>query len=173
MLIKDFFQLILKLFGLYFIVAVIFTVIPALLMSVQQVEFFTLLGVVLMIILLAAVFLLLIFKADVVIRILRLEKGFESPVLPLDNIDTYSVLKIGCVLVGGFLFVDNLAPMVSNGYQLLKGSLDRHFEETLFGRPNTQQDFALNSLNLLIGYLLVTNSHRFARWLNQDQSSNQ
>lgn len=170
MTIKDLFRLILKLFGLYFLVAVVFTVMPNLILTLKDGDPGMLLWIVFTIILLCAIFLFLVFKADNVINFFRLDHGFDSTTIDVEKIDAVTLLKFGCIVIGGLLVVDNVAPVLSNGYQLFRGSIQGELERTLFGAQDIKQDFALNSINLLIGFILITNYDRVSHWLNQSNT---
>jgi len=172
MTIKDLFRLILKLFGLYFLVAVVFTVIPSFILSLEDADGGLLLWITFTIILLCAIFLFLVFKVDNVIHFFKLDRGFDSPIIPVEKIDALTLLKLGCIVIGGFLVVNSIAPVLTNGYQFFRGSVQGELEQTLFGAKDVKQQFALNSINLLTGFILITNYDRVSLWLNQSNKNN-
>lgn len=170
MTIKDLFRLVLKLFGLYFLVAVVFTVMPNLILMLKDGDPGMLLWIVFTIIILSAIFLFLVFKGDNVIHFFKLDQGFDSPAIPVEKMDALTLLKFGCIVIGGLLVVDNIAPVLSNGYQLFRGSIQGELERTLFRAQEIKQDLALNSINLLIGFILITNYDRVSSWLHQSNT---
>lgn len=167
MTLKDFFRVLLKLFGLYFVVAVVFTVIPGLMLSFAEIDIKILLVMIATLLVIVAVFLFLVFLPDKIVTFLQLDRGFDSPVISFEKMDDITLLKFGTIIIGGFVVVDNISPFLLYGYQLFKGSVKGDMEHTLFGANDIKQNFALNALNLLIGYLLLTNYNAVGNWLDR------
>ncbi len=112
-------------------------------------------------------FIWLLFKPELIIDKLKLEQGFEGDRIPFERLDGLAILKLGSIIVGGLLFLRQIPPFFTDSYMLLKSSVKETTVDYLFGvNPiQTKIDFAANILNLLIGYLLVTNYDKVGRLL--------
>jgi len=165
---KDFFTIIVKLFGLYLFVTTLFNIIPSSLQywASESEWFFRLIP-------LAAIFLavslvtLFLFYAHIVTTFLKLDKGFEDEEINFGSLDAEKILHLGLIIVGGLMFLDNLPLLLTNGYLALKDSVQTTFDAT--GTPfGTQLDYAYlwsSGLSVLSGYLILTNYRWLATWL--------
>jgi hypothetical protein len=109
---RDFFILLIKLFGLFFLIKSLFliTLVLRQLNVLALISFFIGLAVV------AGIFWLLIFKADKVVALLRLESGLSDERIELGNIRTGDIIKIGTFVIGGLLIIDNIPQFLHHAY---------------------------------------------------------
>ncbi|MFO7880816.1 MAG: hypothetical protein R6V52_12335 [Bacteroidales bacterium] len=156
---KDFFILIIKLFGLYSIIITLFSILPG---SVGLMGIypgftpFVMIGAIIAF----AVFLLvlLIFKAPHLVRLLKLEKDFDSDYIKMGNLNADGIIKIAAFILGGLLIVQNLPQFVQ---QLIVGFGES--VQSMYAENTGNWDVWVSGFNVLIGYLLITNLDFIAR----------
>ncbi|HEY5825445.1 MAG TPA: hypothetical protein VIT44_13815 [Cyclobacteriaceae bacterium] len=165
--VKDFFRLIIKLFGLYCLVTSLFTVLPYSSNFVLQgigPEFWIL--AIAVFILLILLFMLLIYSTDRIVDKLDLTHGFTNPNIDFGSLNDQMIIKLGCILIGGFLLIDNLGPFLADTYLLFRQD---EVDEPV--RKNYLH-MGTKALNLLIGYLLITNYDRVSRFFALKKEEN-
>jgi hypothetical protein len=101
---RDFFILIIKLLGLYYLVSSLISGLPSsIIFSFMYGSIVSSLWVILSIIITIGVFVLLVFKADIIAGILELDKGFDDERIELNTANSTTIVKIGTFLLGGFM----------------------------------------------------------------------
>ncbi len=93
-----------------------------------------------------------IYMPDKIIKILKLDQGFDEEKFEL-NIHRSTVLSIGIIVIGGVLFVDALPNFCEQIFTYFES-------KTYYSRlanPATKY-IILQFVKILIGYLLMTNS---------------
>lgn len=150
---RDFFILLIKIFGLYSLIASLFSTLPGQLsFLVQSLDPISLSIMTASIVVVMGLFALLIFKADKIVDLLKLDRGFDEERIELDKIDSDQIIKIGTFVIGDLLLLDHLPTFVSQTIFAFKASQ--------IGLEHGDQDkmiWLANGLNLVIGYLLLTN----------------
>lgn len=159
---KDFFILIIKLFGLYSIITALFISLP------QNLSFafmnFGVYSIIYLAVILAVIiglFVFLLFKSHHVVRLLKLEKGFDTDSLELGNLTTLEIVKIAVLIIGGFLIIDNLPIFIQQTLNAFYSEIQIQTIESI-----NKWHWFVNGANILIGYLLITNINFVARLLN-------
>lgn len=150
---RDFFRLMIKLFGLYQFLLVVFTFLPTNLqllfnnffsissfVSIALLTFFTL-----------GVYYLFIKNPDVIINFFKLDKGFDQYKITVANLSSDTILQIGVVLIGGFLIVDNVGFFISSFITYFKISFMKESFESL----QNFQNLVLHGINLILGFCLI------------------
>lgn len=164
---KDFFRLIIKIFGLYFVISTLFSIVPMIIESViSQFDFkvqFDYLGFIWTITSTAVIillFILLIYKSDLIIKWLKLDKGFDDERIEFQNFNTVNILKLAVIVIGGLLLIHNIPAFLSNGWFAIKSSVGSDFNidnAIHFGSLREYINLGISFINIVIGYLLVTN----------------
>ena len=154
---RDFFILMIKLFGLYFLVKALFS------LSILRFDHFgpfDLFAVMVGIGIIGGLFWLLTFKAGELIDFLKLTRGFSEDRMELGNIKTGDIIKTGTFIIGGLMIIDSVPGFLSNTFWAFKGD---------FG---SQEKFnlILKGLNILFGYLIATNYEFVAKLLQEKES---
>lgn len=150
---KDFLRLMIKLFGLYQFLLVVFTFLPRNLELIFN-DFFSLSSLVSLILItlfILAVYYVLIKNPDLIINLFKLDKGFDKNEITVNNLNSDAILQIGMVLIGGFLIVDNLGYFISSFITYFKIS---YMKETFESLQNVQS-LILNGVNLVLGFCLI------------------
>jgi hypothetical protein len=164
---RDFFILLVKVFGLYSAVTAIFGVLPSNVAFGMhgeiQIEMY--IWTVAAMFIVAGLFWLLTLKADKLVDFLRLGKGFSDDRIELGNIKSEDIIKIGVFITGGLLMIKSVPGFLSHIFWSFKGEV--------IGQEFTARDkfnIVVSGLNILFGYLLFTNSDAVARLLNQKKT---
>lgn len=154
---RDFFILLIKLFGLFYLIKSLFlsTLVLRQLDVLALISFFVTLTVV------VGLFWLLIFRADKVVAFLQLESGLSDERIELGNIKTGDIIKIGTFVIGGLLIIDSIPRFLIHAYSFVRrNSSDQEFNSS------DSYDLVVSGLNILLGYLLVTNYAFVSRIIN-------
>ena len=159
---RDFFILLIKLFGLSYLIKSLFLSTLVL----RQLDVVTLISLLVALNVVAGLFWLLIFRADKVVSFLRLESGLSDERIELGNIKTEDIIKIGTFIIGGLLVIDSIPQFLSQAYWFVRGNNS----EQGFNSSDSY-DLSVSGLNILLGYLLVTNYAFVSRIINVKKNS--
>ncbi|BDC99861.1 hypothetical protein [Persicobacter psychrovividus] len=161
---KDFFVLLIKVFGLYFLVLNLFTILP------QSIPFIMIgadstgvLIIVASVIFSIGITYALIFYASKVVDLLRLDSGFEESYIKLGDFKPKDVVRISSFILGGVMVVNNFPKLLNYIYIALKQ------DNNPFDSPIDKTQMALTFVQIFVGLLLVTNYEWVAKWLNGDK----
>ena len=158
---RDFLILMIKLFGLYSAVTTIFSVLPNNVMfSLGQVDIFVIIWIIIVTVIVAGLFWVLTFRADKLVDLLKLEKGFSDDRIELGDIKSEDIIKTGTFVIGGLLIIENIPGLLSQTFWAFRGEVVG-FEFTAKDKFN----LGVSGLNVLLGYLLFTNYDAVARRL--------
>lgn len=159
---RDFFILLIKVFGLYFILATLFSALPGnLSFALGSLDTISVILIVVTLVVVIGLFVFLIFKSDKVVTLLKLDKGFDDDKIELGNLQATDIIKVGTFIIGGLLLLDNIPSFLSHSFFA--------FQRTIIGMGYSSQEkfyWIVSGLNIVIGYLLMTNYGFVARMLN-------
>jgi hypothetical protein len=168
---KDLFRLIIKIFGLYAVISTLFSALPGnISFVIMQLEISTIIWLLITLLVIISLFIFLIYKPDRIIGWLQLDKGFDDDRIDFHNFNDNSILKLAVILIGGFLFIQNIPVFLSNTLFAFKSTVSSEFytnDSNSFGDLKDYIHWATSFLNLVIGYLLVTNYNYISRLLKQ------
>ena len=167
---RDFFRIIIKLFGLYSLILTVFTYIPSNIGYVTfEFELMTLLWIFGATALVALIYVFLILKTDRIIDILKIDKGFDDERIELGNFNSEKIFKLALIIIGGFLIVDYLPNFLQFTYLAFKSQVSpkglNYMEEIAFGKPTDYFNWTIAGMNILLGIILLTNYDRISKWL--------
>ncbi len=100
-------------------------------------------------IVLVLLFLLFAYGTDVVVKTLKLDRGFESPTIDFGKINDQTIFKLGCIFIGGSLIAHNIGFFLSN-----IGLLFRQDEMKDLKGEFTR--LASSAISLVAGYVLLS-----------------
>ena len=105
---RDFFRIIIKLFGLYSMILTLFNFIPSNISNfvIYKEELWFIFIVFCSMFLTVALFLILLFKTDFIIDKLGLDKGFDENIIILGVLKNEQIFKFALILISGFLIID-------------------------------------------------------------------
>lgn len=167
---RDFFRIIIRLFALYLLLLVIFNFIPSNI-SYLTYEFsiwpiLIILGSAVLMILL---FIFLIRKSDNVIDVLKLDRGFDDDRIDFGNLGSSEIVKIALIFIGGFMILDHLPEFLQYCYLGFKKEISATglspFEAPGLAEFWDYFRWFVSGVNLLIGYLILSNLGRLGRFL--------
>src|SRR5258708_11120243 len=100
---KDFFVLLIKIFGLFSAVTSLFSVLPNNIMfALNSVDLISIIWVIVAIAVILGLFIILIFKANKIVELLKLDRGFEEERIDLGDLSSNDIIKIETFVIGGF-----------------------------------------------------------------------
>ncbi len=168
---KDFFRLIIKLFGLYCLITTVFQFIPAIYtywaLEIDKGTWILAAGSILLFVF---IYVLLIQKVDIIINRLKLDKGFDDDYLQIGDFDSSKLVSFASILIGGFLLVDYFPRFLYQAYDLFKKKIQysgHDYTSPLINLGPSEYDFALSIINIVIGFFLLTNYRHVAQWLTR------
>lgn len=150
---RDFFRLMIKLFGLYQFLLLIFTFLPSNLQLIFN-DFFSMssiISIVLITLFIIAVYYVFVKNPDLIINFFKLDRGFDKNEITVNNLNSNTILQIGMVLIGGFLIVDNLGYFISSFITYFKISYMKENFESL----KNFEALILGGVNLISGFCLI------------------
>jgi hypothetical protein len=166
--VRDFFRLLLKLFGLYLFLANLFALpgyLPFLISDpggILEVIGYVSIGLAML-----CLFLYLVFTPDKIINALKLHKGFSESRIDFEKLDGAAILKLGVILISGILFVSNVPALLIDLYRLMNAKSPQYN-----GVPLSTHDyigFVTRILNVLVAIVLITNIGSVTRFLLRKQ----
>lgn len=164
---RDFFILIIRIFALYWFVQTVVFLLPGQLILFQNnndvMMVLWLIGIVVLI--LALLIVLLVFSNKLV-DLLKLSKGFDDNKIELGTIKSFDFYRIGIFFIGGIFMLRQLSA-------LLHGVL-AFFKADQVGHTLTSSEslgLVSNVLTVFIGFLLLTNSGRIAKWFAKNEQT--
>lgn len=171
---KDFFRFIIKTFGIYCFINGLFALLPN--MSYSDGFFsFSLVVNLIYIVVLSLIAYLLIFQTDGIIKLFRLNKGFDNDKIETKDLNTEGLLKLGIIIVGLILIVNNLAQFLDFCYLAFKKQVSWNGlgenEGSLFGRSVDYGWWVITGMNIVIGFIMLTNYKRIAKWFSEKEKT--
>jgi len=172
---RDFFKTIIKIIGLYFTVQTVFSYIPtnlSYIFSFMESEEF--LKIILLTTLYSAIavsiFLFVLFKSGKIVDILKLDKGFDDEKIEFGNFNNLKIMKLAVILIGGIMIVSNLSEFLNFLYHAFKNSARVSMYESNELTGEYIYNWITTGLNILIGYLLMTNFKSISKWLIKEKN---
>ena len=170
MTIRSLLNLILKILGLFFIKDFL-TLIPQLLSAIlyltnseSRIEgIWTLLTTLLILLVYWFVCYYLIFKPELIIDQLKLDKGFNQEPIPL-NIHRSTILSISIIVIGGYLIVDEIPNFCRQ--------LFFYFQEKRMTYGQTYPSAAylvVSGIKIIIGFFLMTGQNKIVNLVERQR----
>ena len=163
---RDFFRLIIKLFGLYSMILTLFTFLPSNISNVLIYKeeiwlVFIILGSILLAI---ALFLILLFKTDFIIDKLGLDKGFDDDKIILGEFKNEQIFKFAIILIGGFLILDYFPNVLFEMINIFK---TKSSSNSIYGYEVDYFNFIVGIINIMIGLIFITNYKHISSFLDK------
>lgn len=164
---RDLFRVLIKIFGLYSGVLTVFTVIPSNISNlIFQLNIEVILIILSSMLISIGLFFLLIFKTDSIINFLKLDKGFDEEQMQIGGLNNENILKLSIIIIGSFLILDyipNLLFDIVNAFKY-KGSA-----APIEGTSVDYFGITIGIINIVLGYLLVTNYKSLATFFSKNE----
>ena len=151
---RDFFRLVIKIFGLFWLISTVFQVVPSNLgYIIESAEVSSVAWVLFSAAVVFIVFYWLIMRADFVIDLMNLDKGFDNDQMEMVNFTPKSIARLAMIIIGGIMIVDHIPTFLMHILYAL--------EEDITGyalRPEGNFYWAISGINVVVGFLLIRNS---------------
>lgn len=172
---RDFFILIIKIFGLYSIISSLFSVLPNnISFVIQNIEIIGIIWLLATALIIIGLFYLLLSKADKISKLLKLENGFDEDRIDFNGLKSLDIIKFVVLIIGGLLFVENIPTFLSHTLFAFKSSIPQGFDQAYENQGllkyNRLEDYVYwisSAFNLIIGYLLIANFKKISNYLNK------
>lgn len=172
---RDFFILIIKIFGLYSIITSLFSVLPNnISFVIQNIEIIGIIWLLATALIIIGLFYLLLTKADKISKLLKLENGFDEDRIDFNGLKSLDIIKFVVLIIGGLLFVENIPTFLSHTLFAFKSSIPQGFDQAYENQGllkyNRLEDYVYwisSAFNLIIGYLLIANFKKISNYLNK------
>lgn len=156
----DLFRVVIKLFGIYSFINALFQLIPNVSYS-RELYKFNLVTNTIFLIFSFLISYFLLFKTNNIVKILRLEKGFDNNNIELKNLSADVIFKFALIFTGILFIVNNLAQFIDFCYLAFKEQVSSNGLNEIDGAMLEQQlDYhwgLISGLNILIGFIFLTN----------------
>jgi len=162
---RSLFNIILKILGIFFIKDILATIPQLLSITLYLKEpdisgaVWTLITTALVLLVYGLVSYFLIFKSDLIIDKLKLDKGFDQETIPL-NIHRSTILSISIIVIGGLIVADEIPNLCRQ--------LFAYFQEKrmTYGQTNPSISYSvLAAAKIGIGLLLIGNQRQIVNFI--------
>lgn len=172
---RDFFRLILKLFGLYSLILTVFSFIPSNIGYIMyDFNWTAIVWITGMTAFILFIFLGLIRNTDRIIEWLKMDRGFDEDRIEFGNFNAPGIVKFALIVIGGFLILDYLPDFLQYCFLAFKMKVSlnglNELESISFGTQLDYFQWTVAGLNILMGYILLTRYERLSTWLTRKTS---
>ena len=164
----DFFRVLIKVFGLYSVLVALLSVLPSNISFVLSYpDGVGLIWLFVVVVIVFSLFFFLIRKPDVIIRILKLDKGFDEERIQFESLNAKSMIKLSSIIIGGLLIIDNIPPFFSYTLFAFKASV-AHSSDNYNLKDNIY--WATSIIKIILGYFLITNHQFISKFFKEKDS---
>ncbi len=171
---KDLFRLIIKIFGLYYVITILFSVFPSNVgLVISQMDFIGIVWLIVSLIAIILLFMFLIYKPDKIISWLKLDKGFDDDKIEFQNFNNSNILKLAIIVIGGIMLIQNIPAFLSNSLFAFKSSVGNGLNDNLF--KFGLRDYirwAISFLNIILGYWMLANYNYISKMFKDKDNNN-
>ena len=164
---RDFFRLLIKAFGLYSLVTTLFGILPSYISYIPgELNLFLVLIPIVISVLIIGLFILLLFKTDAIINLLKLDKGFDEDRIELKNFNEQNLIKVCVIIIAAFLMVDNIPEFLIQCYKAFEKNIPKTISTNFYSTIEVNYYLLVSSgISILIGYLMISNYKNLAGFL--------
>ncbi len=169
---RDFFRVLIKIFGVYLFITTLFSYIPfSVFRGITIINTIIIIATGLLVLFLS---FFLVFRPDAIINLLKLDKGFDSQKVDFGNLNKVHILQIAILIISGIIIISNYPAFLKHCYLAFESKFSRdpimlkddHLDPHLYSAiPIDYFSWAMSAINLIIGYLLIRNYDKVAQWL--------
>jgi|GEM_PF-2245330 len=139
---------------------------------VNDFEHYSIMSSILIQLAIAVIAVLLLFKADPLVRILKLEKGFDDERINLGKIKGENILKLAIIIIGGYILISSIPSFLNQSYFVFKDLIERKgsipISPILEYQYVDYYQFSNSIISLFLGYLVITNSTTISKLLSKN-----
>ncbi|MDP4228616.1 MAG: hypothetical protein Q8910_19940, partial [Bacteroidota bacterium] len=102
---------------------------------------------------------------------LKLEKGFDEDRIEFQNFNGQNILKLAVIVIGGIILIRNIPTFLSNTFFAFQSSVGNQLNKDVIRYGSTQNyiQWATSFLNIILGYLMLTNYNYISKILNEKE----
>jgi hypothetical protein len=168
---RDFFRLLIKLFGLYSMIYSTFYILPSSFHLYYGTPLSGIIYIIVVLLTIILLFSLLIFKTDAVINLLKLDKGYDSDTIEISNFNPLSIVMLASLIFGGIILIRNIPSFLIHLYIVLKNIVGQPVDAPFIPPGRLYYlDLIKNTLLIFLGYLLVTRFTWLAKALTKNDN---
>jgi hypothetical protein len=122
--------------------------------------------------LLGGMFLSIIFYADKIVSLLKLDRNLSQNDIDLSQLKSYDIMRVAIIALGIYMIVSNITDFLYYVIVAFKSSVAN--QSMLYGQNDSPFTFneyvywAVYGVNVLIGYLLIANVKSISRFLSKN-----
>jgi hypothetical protein len=158
---RDFFIIIIRLFGVYLLSTVFSSLIGTVWGLMATLTTDQIVWMMTSLFLILALFVALIFYPEHVVDLLRLDRGFDDLRIEFGSVQRAQLLGVAVLILGGMLFVNNLPYLLNNLFNKLTSVTIQDIHVSVYERYS----WVVPAISLMVGYLLIINQHKIGNWL--------
>lgn len=168
MKLRDFFRVIIKLIGIYFLIQIVIGFLPGQLsFMISDLEYSTKISAFIYVLLISAVcfgaFYFLVKNPDKIIDWLKLDKNYENNEININNFNSKNIIILGLFIIGGFLIIENITTVISYLYYEFKTNASNY----PLPKSDNKTELFISSLNLILGFVLVIYRNNIANYFEK------
>ena len=156
----DLFRFIIKAFGVYCFINGLFALLPNISYSDEFYSISLKVNLVYMIFTCLIAYIL-VFQTDRIIKVFRLNRGFDNDIIVTKDLDSQGLIKFAVILIGLLLIANNLAQFLDFCYLAFKNQVSANglgeIEGAMFEQHIDYNWWVITGLNILIGFIMLTN----------------
>ena len=172
---KDFFRLLIKIFGVFALISTIFSALPSnISFVINEIDLIGIIWLVGTLVIVVVLFILLVYNPDTIIKWLKLDRGFDDDRIEFQNFNTNNILKLAIIVIGGILLLKNIPAFLSHTLFAFKSQMQSDFMNDRIMKYGELRDYIYwltSFINVVLGYLMITNYSSISRWLSKRKSS--
>lgn len=161
---KDLFRIIIKLFGLYWLISTVFSLGQVVYVSTYNAGWMGVIYSVVMLSILIFLFFVLVFKTDTIIDFLKLDKGFDEDRIEFQNFNVENILMLAVILIGATMILDNIATFLNQIYLGVKVFMSNQSDLVTINGQSSYH-LILSTTKIILGYVLLTNYPAVSKFL--------
>lgn len=156
---RDFFRVLIKLFGLYSFIEYLFIgIMTNFSFFYIDAEPIVVIASIVVVLVWVGLFLAIMFKTDSILDMLSLDKGFEDERIDLVEMNASGLMKIGLIVIGALLVINNLTPMLYHIFYAFKAEVNDYNVQSQIDTP-----LSMLVMKVILGAILVLNNDRIVK----------
>ena len=103
-----------------------------------------------------------------------MKDGFDEERIDLGGLKSIDIIKFSVLIIGGYLFIENIPTFLSHTLFTFKSSVPKGFDQVYenqgwlkYNRIEDYVYWASSALNLIVGYLLIYNFKRVSKFIHK------
>lgn len=162
----DFFRVVIKIFGIYCFINTLLQLVPSLSIT-WGFDSFTFVYNSVYILAMVLIAALLLFRTDILIKLFRIDKGFDNDKIETRDLNSQGLFKFGLITIGLFMIVNNIAQFLNYCYLAFKKQVSAYglgeIEGAMLDQHLDYNWWVSSGLNVLIGIIILTNYKRISK----------